>query len=1431
MLKLTIDHPQPGQQFKVGQTIAVIGSATISHDNGENVIDSVTVALDDHPPVRAHLPRPPRSTVNFQVDVPVPDAPGQVHTIRVAAADDGTATAEVEVPVYVANDLVHLRSMSITFDTHNEDRDHDTILHVFVKNRGSTTATPDAAGDYVSNLLAFQRCEQDYREGRPGNNPYLGYGESRSEGFSFEEGSSHSFGIPLRSMPILLQDVVLPTVDIHILAHGNDTWTFDYTITFEFDDDRSFSFPSADAGVNGIVLDQDHSTYSGICIENPYNPVTTPVTASESTAYLTEAKLVLFTHDSGIVLSTLIDVQVANRLPGGALQVFASAKGIGLHRVLQGARMEIALPILGDTLNQRDIVLPVVQIDMFPGAQSLGPWIFDYQLVLVFSDERTFKSQTYGVLLLQDAHRRHIGAYQGPPFPVSTPPGKPALNIQSKGPKTQEIPIDYLIARIDEFVNNRTDAPLQKIVLDHTAHFGDTLPETFLRIGSIAAAPPLPGVLSLPGYEEGVEYLDSARSIGRFQKTPGPIISVCFQRLSRSKISVNVVPTAPQPITLYVDLDPDPDQDEVAAGDTAVAHMAVRINLTLDADVERGVIDLLSWVPAGKDDDELVARMMDVKIVLASLRGLIEDRAREKLFEGLTSQDPFDGRTLRDKLNETFTSLLVGGSIDGGSRVRVNRCGIEDGQRLVIDYDSPMQTFEAPEPKAWRDTADFSPGNLANIEHIVVLTMENRSFDTMLGYLSLPPDRGGEGRADIDGLTGGEFNLLGDKPCPSFPFAPYDTIFSPDPPHGYEPVRRAIASGAMSGFVQSFAEERGPAFAPRIMGYHTGVNVPTYDALARDFAICDRWFASHPGPTSCNRYYELTGRLSTDADGFWEFDNSGSVRMSFTPTIFDHLTEGGVSWQYFENSYCYLRLFQKYTFDTQHIVTFDDPAKGFVAAAKSGNLPSVTFIDPHFIELPPGANCDGAPADVKDGQAFVRNVVEAVVSGPKWNKTLLIIVYDEHGGFYDHAPPPVAPWVWDGEPDPPIRTTGVRVPMFLISPWVQGGKAFGSGGSKLVGPYFDHTSILKTIARTFLSGKQPYMGRRYAEARDLSSVVGDTLHIGRFLPFVPHHLFYDATGMRLEVAGAATTPGVGVRQSGPADLVAQRFSIEDAGDGHFHLRTHTGNLYLTVDATFAVTQQRKTGADSQRWSLTPNSDGSRVTIRNAAFPGRTLQPSGSGNGASVVLGDPANAALRSPNPWQVTLADQPERANDLSINTNQSTYTTLGSVSVGWAGLPGNPKDWVTIAPSGAPATTAIMWVYVAGEAAGSAAFSAANLAPGRYVARALVNDSYTIIAESAAFTVTAAVPADVSTDKPTYALGESILVRWAGLLTDRANWVGYAPAGSPDNTVTRWVPANGQAAGSLLFEGPAAPGRYVARAFGNENYTKAGESAVFVVA
>jgi phospholipase C len=234
----------------------------------------------------------------------------------------------------------------------------------------------------------------------------------------------------------------------------------------------------------------------------------------------------------------------------------------------------------------------------------------------------------------------------------------------------------------------------------------------------------------------------------------------------------------------------------------------------------------------------------------------------------------------------------------------------------------------------------------------------------------------------------------------------------------------------------------------------------------------------------------LTGRLNRDANGRWQFDNPEGRDMVpvFTRTIFDHLSDRGISWRYYEHGYCFLRLFERYTSDVSHIIDANDPSNGFFASAAAGTLPAVSFIDPNFINLTDDHdNDDQPPANITAGQNLIGRIAKAVIEGPRWNKTLLVITYDEHGGFFDHVPPPTAPAVSG------IDRYGVRVPALVVSPWV--------GRRQVSDVVFDHTSIARTIARRFLSAHPPDMGERMAAANDLSLVLQPTARQDR--PGIP----------------------------------------------------------------------------------------------------------------------------------------------------------------------------------------------------------------------------------------------------------------------------------------------------------------------------------------
>lgn len=466
--------------------------------------------------------------------------------------------------------------------------------------------------------------------------------------------------------------------------------------------------------------------------------------------------------------------------------------------------------------------------------------------------------------------------------------------------------------------------------------------------------------------------------------------------------------------------------------------------------------------------------------VADTVKGTINSKIYDQLKAGKNSTADSTDNAQRDSLNAKVRRWLVGGDfpITGLS---------SDSSTLRIDYLVPpgrVPLFpENPQPP-------LDPGRLANIDHIVVLMMENRSFDHMLGYLSLDAAHNGRARTDIDGLRSPPstyFNSFQGKKYSSFRIATPDFI-TKSPPHEHAEVDEQIGAD-MDGFVRSYAAKYklDGEEASHIMGYYDAANVPVYDELAKKFLVCDRWFAAHPGPTFCNRFYTLTGRLNRDDFEVFQVDNfSGAdFKPVATRTIFDHLYEHGVSWRFYQHRYCMMRLFAKYTFDPQNIIDFDDAANGFEACAAAGTLPSVTFIDPNFVDEPDaGDNDDAAPGNISAGQTLVGRIVNALMKGPKWGKTLFIVTYDEHGGFYDHVNPKHADYRKTAVPVCGIDYYGVRVPTLVVSPWVAAGTVSHD--------VFDHTSIIKTIARRFMSANPPDMGERVAKANDLSTVLQAT---------------------------------------------------------------------------------------------------------------------------------------------------------------------------------------------------------------------------------------------------------------------------------------------------------------------------------------------------
>jgi phospholipase C len=368
------------------------------------------------------------------------------------------------------------------------------------------------------------------------------------------------------------------------------------------------------------------------------------------------------------------------------------------------------------------------------------------------------------------------------------------------------------------------------------------------------------------------------------------------------------------------------------------------------------------------------------------------------------------------------------------------------------------------------------------IDHIVFLMMENRSFDHMLGYLSL------KGRS-VEGLTGQERNSLPEGNPAYVVHHLTQTRGIPSPRHGFNDAKKQIADGQMTGFVANYATRKSVKDPSLAMSYYTETELPVYEFFANNFAVCDAWHSSHPGATQPNRFCAMTGQAPEKDNFDLTDDRLGYLKET---SIFDFLTAFGVDWAYAEGNVAFIRMFDRYRLDTQHVIPYqDDFNQGikdtFVSRVQKGNLPAVTYIDPRFIDIPPlwDANDDLPPADVCYGQALVKEVYSLLSSAATWPRTLLVVTYDEHGGFFDHVPPPGTPAADNPSPLPRVTPDGadhlgVRVPAFLVSPWVDAGS--------VITTQLEHTSIIKTILERFVSvdhANRGVLGARAAQANSL----------------------------------------------------------------------------------------------------------------------------------------------------------------------------------------------------------------------------------------------------------------------------------------------------------------------------------------------------------
>jgi phospholipase C len=328
---------------------------------------------------------------------------------------------------------------------------------------------------------------------------------------------------------------------------------------------------------------------------------------------------------------------------------------------------------------------------------------------------------------------------------------------------------------------------------------------------------------------------------------------------------------------------------------------------------------------------------------------------------------------------------------------------------------------------------------LPQIEHIVVVMMENHSFDNYLGLLG----RGDGFTLGANGLPTAANTDASGKTVHAF-HMPTTCQLQSQPSQSWNATHTQWDGGRNDGFVRS---ESGPV----AMGYWTGADLPFYYGLARTFPLADRWFSSCMAQTYPNRRFLMAGTALG-----WISDPVPSIHDPLPPngTVFDLLNAHGISWKNYYSDLPQIAIFLPvFAANKANLAKVDQ----YFTDAAAGTLPAFSLVDPNFT-----SGSEENPQDVQQGEAFAAKVINAALHGPAWPKTLLIWVYDEHGGYYDHVPPPPAV-----KPDdvPPMLTStdtpgaydryGFRVPAAIVSPYARKNYV-----SHVV---HDHTSVLKLV--------------------------------------------------------------------------------------------------------------------------------------------------------------------------------------------------------------------------------------------------------------------------------------------------------------------------------------------------------------------------------
>ena len=449
-------------------------------------------------------------------------------------------------------------------------------------------------------------------------------------------------------------------------------------------------------------------------------------------------------------------------------------------------------------------------------------------------------------------------------------------------------------------------------------------------------------------------------------------------------------------------------------------------------------------------------------------------------------------------------------------------------------------------------------------EHLVVLMLENRSFDHMLGFLQSPA-------CPIDGIDPANLRTcdpaVGMVPVPVTSDARTVSDLDPDPAHDFVNVnvqifgnKEGAGSPLMRGFVTDYGMASNPSKGANVMKCFTPTSLPILSTLAQQYAVCDRWFSSVPGSTIPNRLFAHAAHSNGSAT-----QDAVTAPLTLT-TIFEVLDDPN-------NPYSY-RIYTStpggsILLSNLYLIHHQEgfhPYSEFLSDCAHGDLQAYTFIEPRYDDdLASGlyANSQHPGFPVDEGERLIAEVYTALRKSSQWSRTLLLIVYDEHGGIFDHVPPPsltVDPMYAHLPPPPPstkppftFDRLGVRVPAVFVSPLIKPGTII----PRPAGQPFDHCSIVATVRKLFcLPADQTPFNWREAQAPTFDNV----------LNLAPTDIRTDAVPLPppFVSAGAAPAP----QRHTPNDLtIYMAQAMQSAADTlGVTLPTHVTDIHSAQDA-------------------------------------------------------------------------------------------------------------------------------------------------------------------------------------------------------------------------------------------------------------------------